>query len=579
MRRRDLFKAVAALAVLSGTSAKALAGLAKAGFRRVRPGDAAWPKPADWAALDKAVDGALLKPEPLHGPYDNPFSIGDQAAGTQVSGWLNAWKPGVSAYAVKARKGTDVASAVSFARRHKLRLVVKGGAHSYQGTSNAPDSLLVWTRAMNKVEMIDGFVPQGCGDAAVPAVSVEAGAMWIDVYDAVTTKGGRYAQGGGCTTVGVAGHVQSGGFGSFSKRWGTAAGSLLEAEIVTADGKLRTVNRCQDPELFWGIKGGGGGSLGVVTKLILRTHDLPEHFGGAFFTVKAASDEAFRRLVGRFIDFYAEALFNPHWGEQAKLGGDNMLEISMVCQGLTADETKAVWKPFLDWLAAAPADYSFDKAFFAGALPARVWWDPETQKRSMVADTRPGAPASHVWWRGDQEQCGMFLYGYESLWLPAALLDPARRAALSDALVASSRHATVGLHFNKGLAGGDPQVVAWARDTATNPEAADAFALVIIANGGPSRFAGLPDAHDDDKARRAAAEIDLATAVLAPLAPAGGSYVSESNFFNRSWATSFWGANYPRLLAAKRRYDPDGLFFVHHGVGSEDWSEDGFTRL
>jgi Berberine and berberine like len=55
--------------------------------------------------------------------------------------------------------------------------------------------------------------------------------------------------------------------------------------------------------------------------------------------------------------------------------------------------------------------------------------------------------------------------------------------------------------------------------------------------------------------------------------------VLGSNFFEGKWQRSFWGFNYPRLLAVKKKYDPDGLFFVHHGVTSEDWSADGFTRL
>ena len=70
------------------------------------------------------------------------------------------------------------------------------------------------------------------------AVSVGAGAIWMDVYDAVTTRAGHYVQGGGCTTVGVAGLVQGGGFGSFSKGFGTAVANLLEAEVVTADGAV-----------------------------------------------------------------------------------------------------------------------------------------------------------------------------------------------------------------------------------------------------------------------------------------------------------------------------------------------------
>jgi len=62
-------------------------------------------------------------------------------------------------------------------------------------------------------------------------------------------------------------------------------------------------------------------------------------------------------------------------------------------------------------------------------------------------------------------------------------------------------------------------------------------------------------------------------------APNAGSYVSESDFFEKDWQRSYWGANYPRLAAIKKKYDPDGLFFVHHGVGSEEWSADGFERL
>lgn len=62
------------------------------------------------------------------------------------------------------------------------------------------------------------------------------------------------------------------------------------------------------------------------------------------------------------------------------------------------------------------------------------------------------------------------------------------------------------------------------------------------------------------------------------LAPEAGSYASESDFFEFDWQKAFWGDNYARLQKVKRRYDPDGLFIVHHGVGSEEWSADGFTR-
>ncbi|EQD39996.1 FAD binding family protein, partial [mine drainage metagenome] len=253
----------------------------------------------------------------------------------------------------------------------------KGGGHSYQGTSDAPDSLLVWTRRMNAIALHDAFVGQGCAgqQAPHPAVSVAAGAMWADAYHAVTTQAGRYVQGGGCTSVGVAGLVQSGGFGSFSKNYGTAAAGLLEAEIVTADGAVRIANACTNPDLFWGIKGGGGGSLGVVTRLTLRTRELPEHFGGTSAKIRATSATAFRALIERFVDFYAEHLLNPHWGEQIKLDPDHTLHISMVSQGLDSTQAQAVWQPFFDWVAQSPHDYALVETPSIGSGPARRWWD------------------------------------------------------------------------------------------------------------------------------------------------------------------------------------------------------------
>jgi FAD/FMN-containing dehydrogenase len=79
--------------------------------------------------------------------------------------------------------------------------------------------------------------------------------------------------------------------------------------------------------------------------------------------------------------------------------------------------------------------------------------------------------------------------------------------------------------------------------------------------------------------RRQARAIGKATSELKSVAPGAGCYFAESDFFEPDWQTSYWGPNYPRLLSIKKKYDPDGLFFVHHGVGSEEWSADGFTRV
>ena len=309
------------------------------------------------AACKSSPDSAECKE--LFKNLKNPYYIGDQPGLTQTLGWVDAWATQPSVYAIAARNAQDIAAGVNFARENNLRLVVKGGGHSYQGTSNAPDSLLIWTRHMHDITMHDGFVPQGCGRSTPQrAVTLGSGAIWMQAYDAVTTKAGGYVQGGGCTTVGVAGLIQSGGFGSFSKHYGTAAAGLLEAEVVTADGEIRIANACTNPDLFWALKGGGGGSFGVVSKVTLRVRELPEWAGGAIFNVKASSDDAYRRLIRQFVGFYREALFNDHWGEQAHFTPDNTLVLSMVSHGLDTEQAKKVWQPFMDWLGKSPGSYT-----------------------------------------------------------------------------------------------------------------------------------------------------------------------------------------------------------------------------
>jgi hypothetical protein len=151
---------------------------------------------------------------------------------------------------------------------------------------------------------------------------------------------------------------------------------------------------------------------------------------------------------------------------------------------------------------------------------------------------------------------------------------------LADALFAAAQHWTVELHFNKGLAGGTAEAIATARNTAMNPAVVDAFALVISGAGGPPAYPGVPGREPDVAAARSdAAAVTAAMDEIRKVLPRVGSYVWVTDFFQPNWQEAFWGENYARLRAVKDKYDPDGLFFLHHGVGSEDWSADGFTRV
>ncbi len=155
MDRRSLLGRAAAVACLPvlPASLRAASTSETAPIRRVRRSDPLWPSSADWERLNQEVGGRLIKVQSTFSACEsalesapcrdviqdlsNPYYIGDQAGATQSTGWVDAWMSAPSAYAVAANTAADVVAAVRFAREKNLRLVVKGGGHSYQGTSNA----------------------------------------------------------------------------------------------------------------------------------------------------------------------------------------------------------------------------------------------------------------------------------------------------------------------------------------------------------------------------------------------------------------------------------------------------------
>ena len=571
-------------------------------LKRVRPGDPLWPSTQKWEELSKAVHGKLIK---INSPLNscktsapdaackeviknlkNPFYIANEPALTQISGWHKAWTVAPSVYAVAAENTSDVVSAVNFARKNNLRLVVKGGGHSLLGTSNAPDSLLIWTKNMDEIVVHDHFVAKGCEEIQKPveAVTVGAGCLWMDVFNAVTTKAGRYVQGAGCTTVGVAGLIQSGGFGSFSKKYGMAAAGLLEAEIVTADGSVKTVNACNEPDLFWALKGGGGGSFGVVTKLTLQTRPLPKYFGAVIGKIKAKTNHSFKKLVEKILDFYRDHLHNPHWGEHIRFYPDNTVHIQMLFQGLTKKDAKKIWEPINDWVNNMIGELEWTEKLTTAHIPAKKLWNASFLKKFapkfISPDDRPGGSKKDFYWAANDDHAGQFLFSYHSAWLSSSFLEKEKLEEFSETIYKATRHWGISLQFNKGLSGAEPEEILAAKNSAINPAVLDAFALAIIAGDNKFTIPGIKEYEPDiEEAEEKSVQINKAMEEMRKLIPNAASYVAESNFFEKNWQRASWGENYERLLQVKKNYDPDGLFFVYHGVGSEDWSEDGFVKI
>jgi FAD/FMN-containing dehydrogenase len=504
----------------------------------------------------------------------NPYFIEEQAGGYHTTGWFGAFDVRCGPHAVAARTVEDIVDTVRYVRERGLRLSVKGTGHDYLGRSSAPDSLLLWTHPMRRVTVHAAFTPEGApadAERDIPAVTAEAGSRWLEVYRSLTPHR-RLALGGGCTTVGAAGgFVQGGGFGSFSKIYGTAAGNVLQMEVVTADGATVVANPHRNADLFWALRGGGGGTFGVVSRVTYRTHPMPRTLSAMRGQVRASSASAYRRLLRTAVGLMAD-LGRRRWGEGITLMPGDTLDLLMLTADLSADEAQAMWRPFLDWIRHRPDDFEGDPIL--ATVPFEGFWDdgwreavvPET----ILRDERPGASPHDFWWSGNQSEVSIYWDSYRSRWIPQVLFDQSPDE-LADMLFDASRiWPFLILYLNKGLARTPGEAGERDRSTSINPVALEAGALLIAASGQQHAFPGVPG-HEPDLVQSAARarRIGEAMELVRRATPGSGSYVNETDFFEPDWQRSFWGDNYPRLLGIKRRYDPTNLFRVHHGVGSE----------
>ncbi len=153
----------------------------------------------------------------------------------------------------------DVANAVLWARKHNVPIRVRSGGHNYEGYSNGNCTLVIDISEMNAMEI----------DECEGILRVQAGVTNRQVYGFVSSKGYPFP-GGTCPTVGVSGYVSGGGWGLSCRMLGLGCDSLTEVRIVNYEGEVLNVSRSCNADLFWALKGAGGGNFGVITSMTFR---------------------------------------------------------------------------------------------------------------------------------------------------------------------------------------------------------------------------------------------------------------------------------------------------------------------
>src|SRR5437870_5481790 len=237
MTRRELLERTGRLAVAAGFVP--LAG---------RLAEAAWSAPPEIGQLARTLQGNVVVP-------------GD-AAYAQARVLFDTRFDGIHPHAVVFCESlTDVERTVRWARRHQLRIAPRSGGHSYGGYSLSP-GVVVDVSRLSRVAL-----------APNRRAVVGAGARLIEVY-AGLWEHGLTVPAGTCPTVGIAGLTLGGGIGFGARKFGLTCDNLVEATVVTASGRALVCNAHEHADLYWALRGGGGGNFGIVTRLVFRTHPV-----------------------------------------------------------------------------------------------------------------------------------------------------------------------------------------------------------------------------------------------------------------------------------------------------------------
>lgn len=204
----------------------------------------------DWNALARKLSGRLLRP-------------GDAGYDTAKLAYNPLFDGHVPGAVAQVNSVADVQECVRAAAASHTVIAGRSGGHSYAGYSVPTNGLVVDLGRLN------GVRAHSDGTAVVGA-----GARLGDVYERLA-KAGRAIGGGSCPTVGISGLTLGGGVGVLTRKLGLTCDQVRSMRVVTADGRLRTASATSEPELFWALRGGGGGNLGIVTEFTFATVPAP----------------------------------------------------------------------------------------------------------------------------------------------------------------------------------------------------------------------------------------------------------------------------------------------------------------
>ncbi|KAK0505036.1 FAD-binding domain-containing protein [Armillaria luteobubalina] len=451
----------------------------------------------------------------------------------------------VPLYAILAESVEDVQIGIAFSSFHNLRLAVKASGHDYLGRSTARNSLLISTHEFQNITFAENFTVSGHNEGS--AVTVGSGVPLNALYRAAKVQGKILVGGAAATVVAAGGYIQGGGHSALSPLLGLAADNVLEFEVVTANSTYLKANERENADLFWALRGGGAGSWGVIVSATFRT--FPTFNATISLVLMVANDTA---AIGSIIATHAKHIFD--WDDlymgQYFYAYENttadayMLSLVSYFPRISPDEASAALKPFLD-----------DAEEF-GQIVVQQYNETNINdegSRLIPASTYRDHPDT-------------FGHVYTQLFDAGAVVVLGHLVAggkvSENACIDSAIHPawrTAKTHVTNICLSLKPDIT---------------FFQIVLANiwedsASLSNISSIQNAFKDSQ-----------LPILEQIAgSSGAAYSNEADSLEEDFKTTFFGPHYPRLEDIKRRYDPNDLFIVAAGVGSDQWDKDGLCRV
>ncbi|MFI5958115.1 FAD-binding oxidoreductase [Cryptosporangium sp. NPDC051539] len=442
------------------------------------------PAGLDLPGLRRALQGNLLL------PGDNGYPT----AATPFNTALGTRKPAAIAQVADA---DDVRACITRAGGHGVPLAARSGGHSYPGYSTPNGGVVVDVRALKSIVVRTDHT-----------AVVGSGARLIDVYTALAAHG-RAIPAGSCPTVGVAGLTLGGGFGVVVRNYGLTSDHLKSATIVTADGEIRTTDANHDADLFWSLRGGGGGHSGIVTQFTFDTVPAPTV---TIFTLRFPAAASAKVLAA--------------WSAWMRAAPNRLTSLcAITAAAAPTNRVTGTWTGSPDGLDAQLS------ALISAAGAAPTSRTKHTYSYLDAMRSFAGCLSKTA------AECGT--YRPEAFRAASRLVDGSINASTAAEVVDVARRRNGMVLLFDALGGAVGSLAAG--DTAFVHRKATASVQIYSgrASSGPA--------------------VNAVSTALRPLV-GSGAYVNYLNADQTDWATAYYGANLPRLKTVVKHFDPDGVF-------------------